>query len=84
MTRQNILLEITTKNKGILGKVALDMIEVNFKKHDSVLVSWKRKGEKIRVLSTYSEIMEAVDPKRLTNYQKSVIQYRRIKNNDRN
>jgi len=82
MTRHNILLEITTKNKGILGKVALDMIEVNFKKHDSVLVSWKRKGEKIRVLSTYSEIMEAIDPKRLTNYQKSVIQYKKIKNNE--
>ena len=56
------------------------MIEVNFKKHDSVIVSWKRRGQKIRVFSTYSEIMEAIDPKRLTGYQKSVIQYRRIKN----
>ena len=78
MTRQNILLEITAKNNGILGQVALDMIEVNFKRHDASLVSWKREGQRIRVLSTYSEIMKAVDPERLTGYQKSVIQYKKI------
>lgn len=80
MTRENILLEITTKNDGMLGQMALDMIENDIKKNDSSIVAWKREGQKIVIRSTYNEIMDVINTKRLTRYQKSVIQYTRIEN----
>ncbi len=78
--RKNILLEISTKNDGMLANMALNMIEEAFKKNDSSIVSWRREGEKIRVLSTRDEIMDAINTKRLSPYQKSVIIYTEILN----
>ena len=80
MTRQNILLEITTKNDGMLANMAIVMIEEAFTKNDSNLVCWKREEEKIVVCSTRDEIMDAINTKKFNQYQKSVIIYKEIKN----
>lgn len=78
--RQNILLEFSAKNNGNQGKKALDMIEDDCKSNWFRIVEWARKGQKIRVLSTFSEIMDIINTRRFTKYQKSVIQYKRIEN----
>ena len=80
MTRQNILMQITLKNEGMLGHLAMNMIEDAFKKNDSNIVSWKREGEKILVRSTRDEIMNALNTKKFNQYQKSVIIYTELKN----
>ena len=80
MTRENILLEITTKNDGMLGHLAMNMIENSFKKNDSNIVCWKREEEKIMVCSTRNEIMNAINTKKFNQYQKSVLIYKEIPN----
>ena len=74
------MLEFSAKNKGIQGQKALDIIENICKENWFRLVEWQRKGQKIRVFSTFSEIMDAINTRRFTRYQLRVIQYKRIEN----
>ncbi len=78
--RQNIMLEFSAKNKGIQGKKAIDIIENVCKDNWFRLVEWQRKDQKIRVFSTFSEIMDVINARLFTNYQRCVIQYKRIEN----
>ena len=80
MTRENILLEITTKNNGMLADMAIVMIEESFIKNASNIVAWRREGQKILVRSTREEIMDAISTKKLNGYQKKVLIYTEIKN----
>lgn len=78
--RQNIMLEFSATNNGIQGKKALDKIENGCKNNWCRLVDWHREGQKIRIVSTFTEIMDAINLRLFTKYQKSVIQYKRIEN----
>jgi len=80
MTRENILLEITTKNNGMLADMAIVMIEESFIKNASNIVAWRREGQKILVRSTREEIMDTINTNQLTGYQKKVLIYTEIKN----
>jgi len=79
MTRENIIMEITTKNDGILANMAIVMIDEAFKKNDSNIVCWKREGRKIRVCSTREEITDVINSIRFNRYQKSVLIYTELK-----
>jgi len=74
------MLEFSAKNKGMQGQKALDIIENVCKKNWYRLVEWQRKEQKIRVFSTFSEIMDVINARLFTNYQRSIIQYTRIEN----
>lgn len=78
--RYNITLEFSATNNGIQGKKALDKIENGCKNNWHRLVDWQREGQKIRIVSTFTEIMDAINLRLFTKYQKSVIQYKRIEN----
>ncbi len=80
--RNNILLEISLKNDGMLGHLAMNMIEEAFKKNDSTLVCWRRDGDKILVRSTEYEIFYAINTKKFNRYQKSVLIYKEIRQDD--
>jgi len=78
--RQNIMLEFSARNNGVQGKKALDMIEKFCKKNWYRIVDWQRKDQKIRIVSTFSEIIDVINARTFTKYQRSIIQYKRIEN----
>ncbi len=75
----NVLLEFSAKNNGTQGQKAINMIEKNCQTNDLFLVGWQRDGQKIRILSKYTDIMKTIDTKHWNTYQCNVIVYRRIK-----
>ncbi len=76
----NILLEISTTTKGPEADKVLDIIEKNCKANELFIVDWQRQGDKIRIYSKFSEIIDAIETKRLTPKQLELIQYKRIEN----
>lgn len=73
------MLEFTAKNNGIQGQKALDSIEKDLKSHELFLVDWQRKGQKIRAYSKFSDIIDAIDVRNWTKYQRRIIQYKVIR-----
>lgn len=73
------MLEFSAKNNGKQGKEALNFLEEDFKNHELFLVDWQRKENKIRAFSKFSDIMNAINLRRFTKYQKSIIQYKVIR-----
>ncbi len=71
----NVLLEFTVRDNGPQGDKILDMIEQNCKAHELFLVGWQRKGEKIRIQSKFSDILDAIDTKQFTPTQLEMIHY---------
>lgn len=57
MSRHNIILEFDLKNTN---PELFDRLEKALKNHELFLAEWQRDGDKIRVLSEFSEIKAAL------------------------
>lgn len=78
----NVLLEFSIKTPGAAANKVLDKMEENCKANDLFLVQWYRKGQKIRIYSKFSDIMDAIGKDKFTTSELGLIQYSRICNSD--